>query len=70
MNHRTYPLRLSPSMREQVERLAKKDQVSLNHFICLALAEKLSRMEHQAWMGMDASQSSRHPPHNSGTFAA
>ncbi len=69
MPHRTYPLRLSPSMREQVERVAKKDQISVNHFIALALAEKLSRMEHEAWMEMNVPPHLRHP-HTPGTFAA
>lgn len=56
-------------MREQIERVAKKDQISVNHFIALALAEKLSRMEHEAWIGMNVPPHSRHP-NTSGTFAA
>jgi len=40
-------------MREQVERIARKDQVSVNHFIALAVAEKLSRMDRGTGMGMN-----------------
>lgn len=46
----TYPLRLCPSIRAQAEALAKQDRISLNHFISLAVAEKLSRMEHENWL--------------------
>jgi len=53
MPQQTYPLRLSRSMREQVERIARKDQVSVNHFIALAVAEKLSRMDRGTGMGMN-----------------
>lgn len=52
----TYPLRLCPSIRAQAEALAKQDGISLNHFISLAVAEKLSRMEHENWL------TARHPP--------
>lgn len=61
MPHRMFPLRLSPSMREQVEHLAKRDQISINHFIALAVAEKLSRMEHTAWMGMNVPPAPQRP---------
>lgn len=47
MNRPSFPLRLCPSMRERVDGLAKRDQISINHFISLAVAEKLSRMEHE-----------------------
>ncbi len=67
MKPTSYPLRLSPSLREQVERLAKNDQISLNHFICLALAEKASRIEHDAWKKTMAAQNLvRHPVRVSG----
>ena len=46
----TYPLRLCPSIRTKAEALAKQEGISLNHFISLALAEKLSRMEHESWL--------------------
>lgn len=47
---RTYPLRMSQSLRAEIETIAKEEHISLNHFISLALAEKLSRLEHQAWL--------------------
>jgi HicB family len=43
-NRPTFPLRLPASLKEQVEALAKRDGVSLNHFIAIAVAEKVSRM--------------------------
>jgi predicted HicB family RNase H-like nuclease len=39
----TFPLRLAISMKEMANILAQKDGVSLNHFISLAVAEKISR---------------------------
>lgn len=44
-----FPLRLSPTMRHQANELARREGISLNQFISLAIAEKLSRMEQQAW---------------------
>ncbi|GGG63081.1 toxin-antitoxin system HicB family antitoxin [Edaphobacter dinghuensis] len=41
----SFPLRLSPSMREQANCLAHAEGISLNYFISLAIAEKISRME-------------------------
>jgi len=43
--HQSFPLRLSPSIREQANDLAHIDGISLNHFISLAIAEKIVRME-------------------------
>ncbi|MBB5344350.1 toxin-antitoxin system HicB family antitoxin [Tunturibacter empetritectus] len=43
--HQSFPLRLSPSIREQANDLAHLEGISLNHFISLAIAEKISRME-------------------------
>lgn len=43
--HQCFPLRLSPSLRGQAVELAKHEGVSLNHFICLAVTEKVTRME-------------------------
>jgi hypothetical protein len=43
--HLTFPLRLPLSMRDAATELAHKDGVSLNHFISLAVAEKISRLE-------------------------
>ena len=44
----TFPLRLTISMKEMANILAQKDGVSLNHFISLAVAEKISRLEAEA----------------------
>jgi hypothetical protein len=41
----TFPLRLGISLKEMANMLAHKDGVSLNHFISLAVAEKISRIE-------------------------
>ncbi|MBA2677117.1 MAG: toxin-antitoxin system HicB family antitoxin [Ktedonobacteraceae bacterium] len=41
----SFPLRLSPSTRLRANELAHAEGVSMNHFICLAVAEKVSRME-------------------------
>jgi hypothetical protein len=46
--HQSFPLRLSPSIRQQANDLAHLDGISLNHFISLAVAEKVSRMEQAA----------------------
>ncbi len=41
----SFPLRLTPTMRRQIEHLAEREGVSLNQFISLAVAEKVTRME-------------------------
>jgi hypothetical protein len=43
-----FPLRLAKSLREAANAIAMQQGISLNHFIALALAEKISRSEHQA----------------------
>jgi hypothetical protein len=45
-----FPLRLSPSMRHQANELAHREGISLNHFVSLAIAEKITRMEQGLWM--------------------
>ncbi|WP_446744208.1 hypothetical protein [Silvibacterium acidisoli] len=45
-----FPLRLSSTMRQQANDLAQSEGLSLNHFISLAVAEKISRMEHSVWL--------------------
>lgn len=40
----TYPLRLPVSLKAAVEKLAQQDGTSLNQFIVVAVAEKLSAM--------------------------
>jgi hypothetical protein len=41
----TFPLRLAISLKDMANHLAQRDGVSLNHFISLAVAEKISRLE-------------------------
>jgi hypothetical protein len=46
----TFPLRLMPSVRKGAEGHSKREGVSLNQFINLAVAEKLAHMEHDQWL--------------------
>lgn len=46
----SFPLRLSPTIKERARDIAQREGVSFNHFVCLALAEKLSRIEHEHWL--------------------
>jgi hypothetical protein len=43
--YQSFPLRLSPSTRQQANDIAHNEGISLNHFISLAVAEKIGRME-------------------------
>ena len=43
----SYPLRISPSTRQLAQKLAADEGISLNHFIGLAIAEKIGRMERE-----------------------
>jgi hypothetical protein len=48
--HQSFALRLPPKIREQASDLADREGLSLNHFIGLAVAEKISRLNHgQIW---------------------
>lgn len=49
-----FPLRLASSLRSQASNLAHNEGISLNHFISLAVAEKISRMEHDLWVQQQA----------------
>lgn len=40
----TYPLRLPSSLKQAVEQLAKEDGTSINQFVAMAVAEKVSAM--------------------------
>lgn len=40
----TYPLRLPRSLKAAVEKLSKKDGTSINQFVVMAVAEKISAM--------------------------
>lgn len=46
----SFPLRLPISIRRQANDLAQKDGLSLNQFISLAVAEKITRLEHWTWL--------------------
>ncbi len=41
----TYPLRLPKSLKAAVERLAKQEGTSLNQFVAIAVAEKVSALD-------------------------
>jgi hypothetical protein len=54
-----FPLRLAKSLREAANSIAKEQGVSLNHFIAIAVAEKISRTESQFESSPDGHQSRR-----------
>jgi hypothetical protein len=47
--HSTYPLRLPKSLKEEVARVAKQDGTSINQFIAIAVAEKISALETESF---------------------
>jgi predicted HicB family RNase H-like nuclease len=51
-----FPLRLAKSLREAANSAAKEQGVSLNHFIAIAVAEKVSRTESQPESSPDGRQ--------------
>jgi hypothetical protein len=42
---KTYPLRLPRSLKDAVERISKEDGTSINQFVAMAVAEKVSALE-------------------------
>jgi hypothetical protein len=54
-----YSLRLQPSLKAAAERLAATEGTSLNQFINVAVAEKLSAMETEAFFRRRAEKGSR-----------
>jgi hypothetical protein len=44
-----FPLRLMPTVRKGAESFSRKEGVSLNQFINVAVAEKLAHLQHQEW---------------------
>jgi hypothetical protein len=48
MNRSTYPLKLPNSIKKEAQRLAKEDGVSLNHWISVAVAQKIGAVESAA----------------------
>lgn len=45
----TYPLRLPQSLKTAVEKLSKEDGASINQFVVMAVAEKVSAMNTAAF---------------------
>lgn len=45
----TYPLRLPRSIRAGVERVSKRDGISINQFVSIAVAEKLAMLEAETY---------------------
>lgn len=45
----TYPLRLPQSLKTAVEKLSKEDGTSINQFVVMAVAEKVSAMNTAAF---------------------
>ena len=45
-----FPLRLMPSVRKVAEEFSRRDGVSLNQFINVAVAEKLAHLQHEEWL--------------------
>jgi len=42
---KTYPLRLPRSLKDTVERLSREDGTSINQFVAMAVAEKVSALQ-------------------------
>ena len=40
----TYPLRLPPALRKAAEELSKREGISVNQFVVMAVAEKITAM--------------------------
>jgi uncharacterized protein (DUF1778 family) len=59
MTKANYSLRLQPSLKAAAERVAAADGASLNQFINVAVAEKLSALETAAYFGDRAASSDR-----------
>ena len=45
-----FPLRLMASVRKDAESFSRKEGVSLNQFINVAVAEKLAHLQHEEWV--------------------
>jgi len=52
-------LRLPDSLHEKVRELARRENISINQMITLALAEKISAMMTEEYLGERASRASR-----------
>jgi hypothetical protein len=45
-----FPLRLMPSVRKGADAFSRREGVSLNQFINVAVAEKLAHLQHDEWL--------------------
>jgi hypothetical protein len=54
-----FPLRLMPSVRKVAEDFSRKEGVSLNQFINIAVAEKLAHLQHEDWLSHRPKASAR-----------
>ena len=52
----TYPLRLPKSLKDEVAKVAKRDGTSINQFIAIAVAEKISALETERFFSERAKQ--------------
>ncbi len=52
----TYSLRLPKSLKDQVAKVAKRDNTSINQFIAIAVAEKVSALETEQFFSERAKQ--------------
>ena len=52
----TYPLRLPKSLKDEVAKVAKRDGTSINQFIAIAVAEKISALETERFFAERAKQ--------------
>jgi hypothetical protein len=52
----TYPLRLPKSLKRKVAEIAKNDGTSLNQFIAMAVAEKVSAIETETFFSQRAAE--------------
>ena len=52
----TYPLRLPKSLEDEVAKVAKRDGTSINQFIAIAVAEKISALETESFFAERAKQ--------------
>jgi hypothetical protein len=59
MSKANYALRLQPSLKKAAERLASAEGTSLNQFINVAVAEKLSALETEAFFRNRAARGNR-----------
>jgi uncharacterized protein (DUF1778 family) len=59
MSKANYALRLQPSLKSAAERLAAADGTSLNQFINVAVAEKLSALETEEYFRARAARGDR-----------